>query len=94
MDTAVANGLQTDREGFLTGNGIVRVELNRKDEALDRLLSNIGMDKRDCICVSDNGYDVRFLQNAGLSVAINSDEILAKIATVHIHQLSELLTFV
>ena len=94
VDGAVANGLQTDRDGFLTGSGVLRVDLNRKDEALNVLLDKMHLSKRDCVCVGDSRYDVRFLENAGLSVAINSDEALAKVARVRIHQLSELLAFV
>ncbi len=93
VDVAVANGLQTDRDGFLTGNGIFRVDLNRKDEALDHVLDDMHISKSDCVCVGDSRYDVRFLKNAGLAVAVNSDEELAKVATVRIHDLPELLTF-
>jgi len=94
VDIALANGLETDDEGYLTGNGIVRVELSRKEQALNGLLMQMDLTLKECVCVGDSKYDSTFLQNAGLGVAVNGDNDLAKIASLVIKELPELLKFV
>lgn len=87
----VANGLQTDARGNLTGEGIFRVDLFRKDVVLEKLLRRIGSRLDECMSVGDSKYDKTFLQRAGFGVAVGNDPELARVATFVIYGLSELV---
>ncbi len=94
VDFCIANGLETDENGFLSGEGIMRVELSHKDIALLQILRQAGLTSQECIAVGDSMYDATLLQCAGLSVAISDDDYLKKFASVTIDRLSELLVYV
>jgi len=91
LTIVLANGLQTDFRGYLTGNGIFRVDLLRKDLALENALRSLGVSMRECMAVGDSKYDTTFLQRAGFGVAVGKDPDLATIASFVINELSELI---
>jgi len=78
----LANGLGVDERGYLTGEGIFRVEPTLKHEALAKLAADLGLKLSECAAVGDSKYDVSFLKNAGLGVAVGDDPILAEVADV------------
>jgi phosphoserine phosphatase len=78
----LANGLEVDESGRLTGEGIFRVEPSRKDEVLEDLAAGLGIRLEECVAVGDSKYDVRFLKRAGLGVAVGSDTVLTRVADV------------
>lgn len=78
----LANGLEVDERGYLTGEGIFRVEPYRKHEALARLAKELNLTLDECVAVGDSKYDAKFLEYAGLGVAIGEDTVLAKVADV------------
>jgi len=59
-----ANGLEIDDQGFLTGEGIFRVDLIEKHRALPNILDPLGMQFSETIAVGDSKYDVSFMQAA------------------------------
>jgi len=71
-----------DERGYLTGEGIFRVEPYMKHEALMRLIGELGITLAECVAVGDSKYDKNFLKHAGLGVAIGGDVALAKVADV------------
>jgi phosphoserine phosphatase len=78
----LANGLEVDERGYLTGEGILVVEPSRKDESLDRLAKELNLKVEECVAVGDSKFDARFLSAAGLGVAVGNNEELAKVADV------------
>lgn len=88
---AVANGLEVDRNGFLTGEGIFRVELLKKDEALKKVAESYGFKLDECIAVGDSRFDKSFLSVPGLGVAYRPAEELVQNADLVIHDLGEIL---
>ena len=78
----LANGLEVDDRGYLTGEGIFRVEPTRKHEALAELASKLGLRLNECVAVGDSKHDVDFLKNAGLGIAVGEDPTLAGVADV------------
>jgi phosphoserine phosphatase len=78
----LANGLEVGSDGRLTGEGIFKVEPSRKDKVLEKLAANIGITTNECVAVGDSKYDVKFLEKAGLGVAIGENPELAKVADV------------
>ncbi len=90
----IANSLETDKDGYLTGNGIFRVDLINKHEALKKLSENLGYSIKECIAVGDSKYDKKFLENAGLGIAIGTDNDLKRCAAISIQNLKELKTII
>ncbi len=87
----VANGLKTDRNGYLTGEGILRVELLKKEKALKRVAKIHGVKLSECVAVADSKFDKSFLSAAGLGVAYKPSEELVECADLVIDDLRELL---
>ena len=87
-----ANGLATDREGYLTGepNG-AGVDPRGKDRVLRALCRKLDMEPERAVAVGDSKYDARFLKAAGLGVAIGGDRELERVADARIARLEELL---
>ncbi|MFH1821096.1 MAG: HAD-IB family phosphatase [Methanobacteriota archaeon] len=78
----IANGLEVDEHGYLTGEGIPRVEPSKKDENLIQLAKQLGFSPEECVAVGDSKYDAKFLKLAGLGVAVGGDPELARVADV------------
>lgn len=77
-----ANGLEVDERGYLTGEGIFRVEPSKKDENLIQLAKRLGVSPEECVAIGDSKYDAKFLKLAGLGVAVGGDPELARVADV------------
>ena len=80
----LANGLAVDERGYLTGEGIFRVEPCLKHEVLSKLANERGVELAECVAVGDSKYDSNFLKCAGLAVAIGGDATLANVADITI----------
>jgi phosphoserine phosphatase len=96
-DLVVANGIETDATGRLTGRGIFRVDPKKKDKILQKLAARLGFTLSECVAVGDGKYDASFLKSAGLGVAINGDEELKQVADVVIENFknfSQLLDYI
>jgi len=90
IQNVVANGLEVDKRGYLTGKGIIRVDPNRKNLTLNQLTKDIGVSLEECVAVGDSKYDAKFLECAGLGVAIGGDPELARVADVVIQDFENL----
>jgi phosphoserine phosphatase len=64
----LANGLETDAHGNLTGNGILRVDLRRKDVALRRVAEALGCPLDQTVYVGDSPFDLPALHASGLGI--------------------------
>lgn len=64
----VANGLETAADGNLTGNGILKVDLRRKDIALRRVADSLGCPLGDTVSVGDSPFDLPVLRASGLGI--------------------------
>lgn len=89
IDRVLANGLGVDERGYLTGEGIFRVEPYMKHEALLRLVGKLGLTLDECVAVGDSKYDINFLKHAGLGVAIGGNAALAEVADVMIRDFKQ-----
>ena len=87
----VANGLEVDRNGVLTGEGILRVELLKKEKALQKVAKSQGFKLNECVAVGDSRFDKSFLSTAGLGVAYKPSEELVQSADLVIEDLREIL---
>ena len=87
----VANGLRINRNGFLTGEGILRVDLLKKEKALEKVAKSYGFKLDECIAVGDSRFDKSFLSAAGLGIAFKPAEELMQSADSVIKDLREIL---
>lgn len=89
----LANGLEFDRTGHLTGCGIERVALGKKEHALESLAKYLELDPKQCVAVGNSDRDAGFLASSGLGVAYGREahEGLDKAAKLKIKNLTELL---
>jgi phosphoserine phosphatase len=74
IDKIVANEVLADQRGFLTGEGIVRVSLLEKLQALEELSTEDGFSLAECAVVGDSSYDIPMFKRVASSIAFNSDE--------------------
>ena len=91
IDIVIANGVEKDYRGYLTGKGICRVDINKKGAVLEHLARELGISLSNCIAVGDSKWDADMLKTAGLGIGYRPDAELAKVADRTITDLDELL---
>jgi len=70
-DVWLANDLEVDRNGFLTGRGVLVVDPRRKGELLTDILRGMGLKRENVMAVGDTRFDSSFFAAAGVSVGLN-----------------------
>jgi len=91
IDHWVANGLSFDSGGFLTSEGVGRVDPTRKDLAFKKMLSGIGIPIKRTIAVGDTVYDLAFLKSARKGFMLAHSTRVADPDIIHIERLTEIL---
>ena len=82
FDDFIANGVESDQSGRLTGEGILRVELLNKKLALEAFLAKYSVRKERAACVGDSFIDIPMFKACGMSIAFNPmDERVRETAT-------------
>jgi len=71
FDDFIANGLECDEQGQLTGEGVLRVELINKKRALDAFLDKYRVDRRRTACIGNSFVDASMFEGVGLAIAFN-----------------------
>ena len=89
-----ANGFELDEEGYLTGEGIHRVELHRKDKILKELINDLGVDQSNCVSVGDSEFDSNLFSNSGLSICIGNNIDTADVALRCFNDFPEILNHI
>lgn len=75
FDHIMANGIEADNEGFLTGKGILRVPLREKGAVLRSILDG-GVNFGPVVVVGDSMVDVSMFEQADLSIAFRPENDL------------------
>jgi phosphoserine phosphatase len=87
IDRVMANPLETDSEGNLTGRGIPNVLLKEKDKVIIELQKSLGIGKGDCISIGNSQIDVPMFRNSRIGIAFNPhDEIVRRNADIIIEK--------
>lgn len=94
VDTCVANGLEVDKTGLLTGNGIFRVDLLNKHKALPKILDSINCTREETVAVGDSRFDKTMLDFVGCGISIGNHKELKDVSDYRINSLSELLDLI
>ncbi|WP_019178261.1 HAD-IB family phosphatase [Methanomassiliicoccus luminyensis] len=83
FDDFMANSLECDPQGRLTGNGVLRVELSNKRRALQRFQALYGAPEERTAAIGNSFVDVSMFAGSGLSIAFNPiDDLVEKRANV------------
>lgn len=78
-----ANGLKTDKNGRLTGEGIVTVRLMYKDRVVEQISKQLQVPLENIASVGNSCFDIPMLQKCGLGIAFNPlDECIEREADV------------
>jgi len=74
IDIVLANGLEVDDDGYLTGEGVLNVPLNDKGTVVRNLLKELGIKKEDSFATGNSYIDVSMFRESGLGIAFNPDD--------------------
>jgi phosphoserine phosphatase len=69
-----ANGLLNNEDNRLTGEGILRVKLMYKDEAVRAVASELGISPDEMIAVGNSCFDIPMMSQCGLGIAFNPSD--------------------
>ena len=97
VDAHLANGLVKDGAGRLSGEGILRVKLMDKGDAVTEMINAMKVQTKDVVAVGNSRYDVSMFKRAGVGIAFQpSDDFVRTSAQVVVHQkdLSMILQFI
>ncbi|MBO3804346.1 MAG: HAD-IB family phosphatase [Candidatus Brockarchaeota archaeon] len=98
IDKYVANDVEADASGRLTGRGIIGVEPFKKDLALLKIAEQLRVSLDETVAVGDTKFDASLLRAARIGVAFaedgKPDPELLKVANYVITKLTDLLAIV
>lgn len=82
FDDWLANGVEVDEQGRLTGEGVLRVELMNKKMAMTSFLDKYQVARKRAACIGDSLIDIPMFEACGVSIAFNPiDDVVVKKAT-------------
>jgi phosphoserine phosphatase len=74
IDIALANGFRVDADGRLTGEGIIRVPILRKEAVLGSLQSQLGIDPSETASVGNSEIDVGLFRRSRVGIAFRPED--------------------
>jgi phosphoserine phosphatase len=92
-----ANGLETDEVGYLTGEGILRVELRNKGKVVRNLLEELNIESDSAISIGNGEIDITMFEESGFSIAFDpADNKIRESADIIIEKkdLTEILNYI
>ena len=94
IDYSYSNGIKIDRNGFLTGEGIIGVRLMYKDKTIEKISNEIDIPYKNIVSVGNSCFDIPMFEVSGLGIAFNPDDDCVKNAAdiiIENKDLSEIL---
>jgi len=74
IDYAFANGIKTDDNGRLNGEGVIGVRLMYKDKTVNKLSSQLGIPLERIAAIGNSCFDIPMLEICGLGIAFNPED--------------------
>ncbi len=84
VDIVLANDVEVDEDGYLTGGGIVHVPLREKGGVVSAIQDSIGVSVEETAVVGDTPVDVTMFDMARVSIAFNPMDELTRRAAAHV----------
>lgn len=97
FDGYLADGLETDGEGRLTGEGIINVDLRDKGRSTRELIERYGTTPERTFAVGNSFTDISMFEECGMSIAFNPVDEYTEGAADHCVRsgnISDILEFV
>ena len=69
-----ANGVKTDKNGTLTGEGTLKVQLMYKDKNVRNLAKKLNIPLEKCAAIGNSCFDVPMFETCGMGIAFNPDD--------------------
>jgi phosphoserine phosphatase len=94
IDAQLANGFVLDKDGRLSGEGVLRVCLMDKGDAVEETGRSMGASRKDIVTVGNSQYDISMFERSGLGIAFHpSDSKVREKAdvVVEVKDLSEIV---
>lgn len=74
IDHTLANGIKTDNNGRLNGEGVIGVRLMYKDRAASGLSDQLGIPLERIAAIGNSCFDIPMLETCGLGIAFNPED--------------------
>jgi phosphoserine phosphatase len=74
IDYAYANEVKVGKDGRLTGEGVLHVELMHKDKNVKALAEKLHLPMDACAAVGNSCFDIPMLETCGLGIAFNPED--------------------
>ena len=74
IDHIFANGIKIDKDGRLTGEGILGVKLMYKDQAVQTLAKQLDIPLHRVAAVGNSCFDIPMFETCGLGIAFNPED--------------------
>ena len=91
IDYVFANGVKTDEKGFLTTNGILKVQLKHKEKTVLKLSKQLNIPLNNIVTIGNSCFDTPMFQVTGLSIAFNPEDKCVRDAADYIVEEKNLL---
>ncbi|MCI4369713.1 MAG: HAD-IB family phosphatase [Thermoplasmata archaeon] len=87
IDIVLANGFRVDRDGRLTGEGIIRVPIREKEAVLRKLQDDLGVGPEETGSVGNSEIDVGMFRRSAVGIAFApEDDAVRKGATAVVEE--------
>jgi phosphoserine phosphatase len=74
IDFVFANGIKTDDDGRLTGEGVVRVQLMHKERTVQKLAQQLEIPLENCAAIGNSCFDIPMFETCGIGIAFNPED--------------------
>ena len=74
IDYVYANEVKVGKDGRLTGEGVLHVELMHKDKNVKALAKKLHLPMDACAAVGNSCFDIPMLETCGLGIAFNPED--------------------
>ena len=83
IDFVFANGIKTDKNGRLNGEGIVGVGLIYKDRNVIKISNKLNIPLENIVAIGNSCFDIPMLETSGMGIAFNpEDDCIKKVADI------------
>lgn len=89
IDHVYANGIEIDEAGYLTGEGVERVDPDNKRKVLSALTEELDIDPDHVVSVGDSVYDTDLFEYSGMGIAIGDDGSATNLADATIENFED-----
>ena len=98
VDRILANKLEIDGDGYLTGRGIPIVKPEDKGRWARKLIREFGIDREESVAVGDGDLDIPMFREVGLGIAVSPvdepvDKRMKENCDISVREVSEILNY-